>query len=83
MIPSLTSRPFEAVVYLGPKWAKENGRAVVLASGQVEGVLRMNNQTSFMMEDLLCVRQGQKRFISSLQDIEVSLYRNQAVFNIR
>jgi hypothetical protein len=55
MIPSLTSRPFEAVLYLGPKWAKENGRAVVVASGQVEGVLRMNNQTSFMMEDLVCV----------------------------
>ena len=55
MIPSLTSRPFEAVVYLRPKWAKEDGRAVVLASGQVEGVLRMNNQTSFMMEDLVCV----------------------------
>jgi hypothetical protein len=27
----------------------------VLASGQVEGMLRMNNQTSFMMEDLVCV----------------------------
>jgi hypothetical protein len=44
------SRPFEAVVYLRPKWAKENGRTVVLASGQVEGMLRMGNQTSFMME---------------------------------
>jgi hypothetical protein len=28
---------------------------VVLASGQVEGVLRMNDQISFMMEDLVCV----------------------------
>jgi hypothetical protein len=37
---------------LRPKWAREDGRAVVIASGQVEGVLRMNNQTSFMMEDL-------------------------------
>jgi hypothetical protein len=42
-------------VYLRPKWAKENGRAVVLASGQVEGMLRMNNQSSFMVEDLVCV----------------------------
>jgi hypothetical protein len=32
---------------------------VVLASGQVEGVLRMNNQTSFMMEDLVGVRKRQ------------------------
>jgi hypothetical protein len=45
---------------LRTKWAKENMRAVVLASGQVEGVLRMNNQTSFMMDFGLCGRQGKK-----------------------
>jgi hypothetical protein len=41
----LMSRPFEAVVYLRLKWEKKDGRVVVLASGQIEGMLRMNNQT--------------------------------------